>query len=113
MVDEARDDLFGGIRLSMIDRDDTFELMRRMERIGRAMLPAIIIGSRRRQSLDLITDAPKERLIVRDPDIGAAAKMHMHLRAADIERGDLLALRAFDKRRARDHHIGLLGHIDA
>ena len=39
--------------------------------------------------------------------------MDVDFRAADIERRDLLALRAFDQRGAGDHHVRLLGHVDA
>jgi hypothetical protein len=39
--------------------------------------------------------------------------VHVHLGAADVERRDLGALRAFDERRASDHHVRLLGHVHA
>jgi hypothetical protein len=35
------------------------------------------------------------------------------LGSSDVERGELLALRALDERRAGDHHVRLLGHVDA
>jgi hypothetical protein len=78
----------------------------------RAAAAAVVAGARRRQPGDLAPQAVDQGHVVRNPDVRATRLVDVDLGAADVERGDLLALGALDERGAGDHHVGLLGHVD-
>ena len=115
LIDEAREHLVRVVRLAVIRGDQRARARPGAKRgsIG-AEVAAVEVarrstaGARRRgagrraaSSSSGTRTSAQPRLV--DVDLGAA----------DVERRDLLALGAFDQRGAGDHHVRLLGHVDA
>jgi hypothetical protein len=113
LVREARHQLERVVGLAVVGRHDARELARAVERLDGLRVAAVEVGRRAGQAGDVTPHARQQRLVVRHAHVRAARLVHVHLGPADVERGDLGALRALDERRARDDHVGLLGHVDA
>src|SRR5205809_799156 len=73
---------------------------------------AVNLGAAARQVGDVTAQTLEQGLVVGDAAVGAAAHVYVHLGAADVEAGQLLALGALDEGGAGDDHVGLLGHVD-
>jgi hypothetical protein len=112
-VDQARDHFLGRVHVSVVGRKDPGQLLRRMVRRRGIRAMAVVGRAGCRELLDLRADARDRRRIVRHAHVGATGLVHVHLRAADVERGEVLALRPLDERRARDDHVRALGHVHA
>jgi hypothetical protein len=112
LVAQAREHLVGVVALAVVAGQ-----MPRSSWVAKAgsMLPAaaVEVGAAARQAGDLAAQAVDQDLVVGHAAVGAAAHVHVHLGAADVEAGHLLRLGALDERGAGDDHVRLLGHVHA
>jgi hypothetical protein len=113
LVAEAREDLCRIVGLAMVDWKQARELRGRVGGLHRLDATPVERCTGAREPRHLAPEAVDQGFVVRDALIGATRLMHVHLGPANVERGDVLALGAFDQRRTRDHHVRLLGHVHA